>query len=491
MSPWLSDLLMRSQTDERLVALARLGHERAFTLIVERYRRELLGYARRLDDQRAEDLVQQSFLSAFAALQAGTEVRHLRGWLFQILRNLATRPAGPATLSLESSAGTCGATESAHDAAERRLLAVEALAALAELPARQHDALIRSAVQGQSRTEIASIMGLSEAAVRQLVHRARSALRAGMTAITPLPVARWFSGGLGGFAGRLTEISAGAGAASAGGIVLKVSTLVATGVIATGVVTVVVHHHSQLAPRHLGAPRAVAAATRPPARIAAHSGASGSTAFAGVAVLPSVERRRGLAKAISGGNAGGHEDGGHDARTGASGRGDSSGNGRGDSGSGGGSGGGSDSTKGGSGSGTSSSGGATSGSSGMTAGGVSGSSGSTSSSDGGSSQLASAASTDGGGSSRSGGSSGSSGSSGTSGSSGSSGSSDGGATTTTTTTDGGGGTGTTTTDGGGTSGGSTSSGGGPGPSTDTGTSGGSGSPGSSDGSGSATSSGGM
>jgi hypothetical protein len=42
-SPWLSDVFLRSQSDERLVALARAGHERAFVAIVERYRRELLG----------------------------------------------------------------------------------------------------------------------------------------------------------------------------------------------------------------------------------------------------------------------------------------------------------------------------------------------------------------------------------------------------------------------------------------------------------------
>jgi hypothetical protein len=34
--------LLRAQTDERLVELARAGHERAFEAIVERYRKPLL-----------------------------------------------------------------------------------------------------------------------------------------------------------------------------------------------------------------------------------------------------------------------------------------------------------------------------------------------------------------------------------------------------------------------------------------------------------------
>src|SRR5581483_5131188 len=88
------DLFLGSQSDERLVTLARAGHERAFVAIVERYQRQLLAFARRLDFHgRAEDIVQQAFLSAFAALQAGAEVKHLRGWLHQIVRNAAIKAA--------------------------------------------------------------------------------------------------------------------------------------------------------------------------------------------------------------------------------------------------------------------------------------------------------------------------------------------------------------------------------------------------------------
>src|SRR5436305_7739727 len=92
MSPWLSDLFLNSQSDERLVRLAGDGHQQAFTAIVERYRRELSRFAGRLSsDGRAEDVVQQTFLSAFAALQNGSEVKHLRGWLYTILRHHAPR----------------------------------------------------------------------------------------------------------------------------------------------------------------------------------------------------------------------------------------------------------------------------------------------------------------------------------------------------------------------------------------------------------------
>ena len=54
--PSPSLVLLRTQSDARLVALAREGHERAFEAIVERYRRQLLRTCRRvLAEARAED----------------------------------------------------------------------------------------------------------------------------------------------------------------------------------------------------------------------------------------------------------------------------------------------------------------------------------------------------------------------------------------------------------------------------------------------------
>src|SRR3974390_2250592 len=129
MSPRLSDVVLRSQSDERLVGLARAGHERAFAAIVERYRPELQALARQLcSDGRSEDIVQQAFLSAFAALSAGSEVRHLRGWLYRIVRNAAIRPAGPVLVPLDRATAS---VDSMEDAVQERVLAITALSELA------------------------------------------------------------------------------------------------------------------------------------------------------------------------------------------------------------------------------------------------------------------------------------------------------------------------------------------------------------------------
>src|SRR5437764_1141360 len=88
MTPLLSATLLRTQSDARLVALVRQGHERAFEAIVERYRRPLHRHIRRiLPESRAEDAIQQTFLKTWSSLQEGAEISELRPWLYRIAQN--------------------------------------------------------------------------------------------------------------------------------------------------------------------------------------------------------------------------------------------------------------------------------------------------------------------------------------------------------------------------------------------------------------------
>src|SRR4051794_21233435 len=100
MTPLLSTPLLRAQSDRRLTALAGNGHDRAFEEIVERYRRPLQRYLRQLlSEALAEDVLQATFVRAWQALRAGTEVRDLRPWLYRIAHNQALntlRAAGSA-----------------------------------------------------------------------------------------------------------------------------------------------------------------------------------------------------------------------------------------------------------------------------------------------------------------------------------------------------------------------------------------------------------
>jgi RNA polymerase sigma factor (sigma-70 family) len=240
-----SSVLLRTQSDERLVVLARGGSERAFEAIVERYRGVLLRGARRfLPDARAEDALQQALLSAWSALQRGDEVRDLRAWLYKIVVNTALNQLRVSGYDYAELRESLRGGEAPQEEMERRAVVRETLAALAGLPERQREALLRIAVEGRSQDEVARELGVSEGAVRQLVHRARLTLRAAATVIVPLPLAQWAAAAAGTTtvagptAERIAELVAGAGAgafaAKAGTVaVLATTTAVAGPAIVT------------------------------------------------------------------------------------------------------------------------------------------------------------------------------------------------------------------------------------------------------------------
>src|SRR3954462_11849187 len=145
-----STVLLRTQSDERLVALARAGHERAFEAIVERYRSALLRASRRyLPEARAEDALQQAYIAAWSGLQRGDEVRDLRAWLYRIVHNTALnqlRVSGYDYAELEES---LRGSEAPQEAMERRSPVRQTLTLLAALPDRQRESVLRIAVEGR------------------------------------------------------------------------------------------------------------------------------------------------------------------------------------------------------------------------------------------------------------------------------------------------------------------------------------------------------
>jgi RNA polymerase sigma factor (sigma-70 family) len=265
-----SDRLLDAEPDEQLVSLVQTGHEAAFAAIVRRYERELQAQARRLtSDGRGEDAVQQAFLNAFTALQGGSEVRHLRGWLHRILRNEVTRARVPVEAPLDAAA-VYG--ETLEDTVQRRATAHATLAQLSALPERQRDALLSTAVFGLPRAHVARTMGLSEGAVRQLVHRARLRLRQAATALIPVPLVKLFGAARSGVDGA-PDAALGAGTAVSGGLVIKVGALVASGVVATGIAVT-----QTFPPRHHTTVPARGAAHRIVQTSAGNHGSPGSAA---------------------------------------------------------------------------------------------------------------------------------------------------------------------------------------------------------------------
>jgi RNA polymerase sigma factor (sigma-70 family) len=278
MSPGLTTRLLATQSDERLIALARDGHERAFEALVLRYRKALLRYCRRLPlaEGRVEDVLQQALLQAWMALGRGAEVREPRAWLYRIVRNTAFNAmregGGSADLILDDE--TPGLEPASEPDLGGGLAMRETFAEMAALPALQREVIVRTAVGGYSHEEVASALGLSDGAVRGLLYRARATLRTAMTALTPPPLLLWLIGGGAGPSAQspewLSGLAAGGGTAGLGGILLKGGAVAVTAGTLIGTSAGVLHSHGATH-RHAGASaRATArpAIAPPPAAVA-------------------------------------------------------------------------------------------------------------------------------------------------------------------------------------------------------------------------------
>lgn len=165
---------------------------------MRRYRTPLLRYCRRfgLSDARAEDVLQQSLLNAWLALRTRAEVQELRPWLYRIVHNAALNalraervrgePLAPDAHAEQERivARRCSAGSELDDA----VVAHDVLAGVAALPDMQREVIVRAAIAGDSYDEVAGALGISDGAVRGLLHRARANLRTAVAALTPPPL---------------------------------------------------------------------------------------------------------------------------------------------------------------------------------------------------------------------------------------------------------------------------------------------------------------
>ena len=265
----------RAPSDARLVELARTGSEPAFEAIVARYRLPLVRHcARMVGDADAEDAAQDALLNAHAALVRGAAVRQLAPWLYAIAQNTArnclrARAARPATEDADRDGGAC-ADGSAEDRQELR----EVLAAVSSLPDRQRDAIVMREFEGRSYEEIASRLGASHGAVRQLLNRARGSVRERVRVLVPVaPFVRW-------------ALSRSSGATAAGGASLSGACILGAKVCVVALLPATV---ALTAPgrRHHTLNRSAQSLTRPiHIRTASIPAAAGT-----VATVPTMEER--------------------------------------------------------------------------------------------------------------------------------------------------------------------------------------------------------
>jgi RNA polymerase sigma-70 factor (ECF subfamily) len=186
--------------DAQLVSLAEAGKLSAFEALVHRHERAVYSLARRMlqNEQDAEDVTQQAFLSALEHLAGFREEASFKTWLLRIATHAALKVIrkrkGLNTVPLEEAtevsenfdsiphpeyiADWRQSPEQLVERNETRRLLDEALALLDE---KHRLVFLLRDVEGMSVRETADVLGLSDSNVKVRLLRARLQLREHLT----------------------------------------------------------------------------------------------------------------------------------------------------------------------------------------------------------------------------------------------------------------------------------------------------------------------
>lgn len=169
-----------------VVAAARAGDRAAFDELVRLTYRDTLQLACRLvgDEQDARDIVQDTYLRAYRGLRRFRGDSRFRTWLFRITVNCASSHTSRARRHRHD---PLAATEGeAHEPvgpatddtrAENLSLRADLEAALAALPPKLRAVVVLRDIYDLSHEAIAAELGISQAAAKVRLHRARQQLR--------------------------------------------------------------------------------------------------------------------------------------------------------------------------------------------------------------------------------------------------------------------------------------------------------------------------
>jgi RNA polymerase sigma factor (sigma-70 family) len=172
--------LLRLQSDEKLIALTRIGQSAAFETLCSRYQSRLLSFCRHMLSSRedAEDVLQEVFAAAFNAVLADERDINVRPWLYRIARNRSLnhlrRNSAIGVDSMDVHFAEHGM--STGDRAIRRESFRELLADVQQLPETQRTALLLREIDALSYDQIAHAMETTVPSVKSLLVRARISL---------------------------------------------------------------------------------------------------------------------------------------------------------------------------------------------------------------------------------------------------------------------------------------------------------------------------
>src|SRR5436305_5501980 len=123
---------------------------------------------------RADDLVQETLLRAWANLNSFEPGTNMSAWLFTILRNLFRSEYRKRRREVPDGEGTYAETLKTQPEQASRVEFEEFRTALAKLPSDQREALVLVGASGFSYEEAAGICGCAVGTIKSRVNRART-----------------------------------------------------------------------------------------------------------------------------------------------------------------------------------------------------------------------------------------------------------------------------------------------------------------------------
>jgi len=180
------------ETIERI----RQGDYEAFEKLVEKYQGRVYRHLRKLvkDNHHSQDLLQETFLSAYKGLRGFSGASSFSTWLFRIATNTALmflRKNRPETVEYDDHLGVDDVSPPVLAPAEFLSTPLEILLsnegrkkieqAIDGLPVMYRSVIVLRDVEGFSLEEVSRILDSSVAAVKSRLHRARNSVREALT----------------------------------------------------------------------------------------------------------------------------------------------------------------------------------------------------------------------------------------------------------------------------------------------------------------------
>ena len=170
-------------SDEKLMHMCSQGDTDAFGILFHRYQRKILNFAWRYlnDRDSAEDVLQKTFLRMHLFRKSFRRKASFATWLYTIAKNLCWEDSEK--LRREGHVYNENPNPSEYEQqnplqeVEQKELHETVREAIGSLPPRQRTAVILTKYQGMTLSEAAAVLGCSEGAVKQLIHRALPDLR--------------------------------------------------------------------------------------------------------------------------------------------------------------------------------------------------------------------------------------------------------------------------------------------------------------------------